>query len=140
MPSTSKEPGPNRLIKGQHPPNLSICLREIRWTFPLMHHFDQVRYSENSDFQAVELPYSTGDLAMVILLPRQLDGCSRLEDGLTSSMLTGWIGKMKKQRIEIFLPRFKLESEFDLVKTLAIMGMPDAFGLKSDFSGIDGGK
>ena len=32
-----------------------------------MHHFDDVRYLENIDFQAVELPYSSGELSMVIL-------------------------------------------------------------------------
>jgi len=47
-----------------------------------MHHFDNVRYMENSDFQAVELPYSSGGLAMVILLPRQMDGCGGLENRL----------------------------------------------------------
>ncbi len=45
---------------------------------------------------------------------------------------------MKQQKVEIFLPRFKLESGFELSGTLASMGMPDAFGPKADFSGMDG--
>jgi len=47
---------------------------------------------------------------------------------------------MKQQRVEIFLPRFKVESGFDLNDSLARMGMPHAFGPKSDFSGMDGTK
>jgi len=107
---------------------------------PLMHHFDNVTYLENSDFQAVQLPYSTGELAMVILLPRQVDGCGNLERRLTPSLLSHSLGQMKQQRVEIFLPRFKLESGFDLVQTLASMGMPDSFGQKADLSGIDGSR
>jgi len=103
----------------------------------LMHHFDEVGYIEERGFQAVELPYS-GGLSMVVLLPREIEGCGQLEKRLTPAFLSRSLNQMKKQRVEIFLPRFKLESGFDLNGTLAGMGMPDAFGEKADFSGIDG--
>lgn len=105
---------------------------------PLMHHFDAVRYMEESDFQAVELPYKGGELSMVILLPRQIEGCGALEGRLSPSLISQSLGRMKQQRVEIFLPRFKLESNFDLSTTLSGMGMPSAFGPQADFSGIDG--
>jgi serpin B len=105
---------------------------------PLMHHFDDVRYAEDSDFQAVELPYSHGELAMVILLPRQIEGCGNLENRLNPDMLSGVLGRMRFQEVEISLPRFKLDSGFDLGDALSKLGMSDAFGPKSDFSGIDG--
>lgn len=105
---------------------------------PLMHHFDEVRYLENSDFQAVELPYKGGELSMVVLLPRQVDGCRDLENRLTAALLSRSLKEMRQQRVEIFLPRFKLESSFGLNDVLAKMGMPDAFSPKSDFSGMDG--
>jgi serpin B len=106
---------------------------------PLMHHFDEVRYMENSDFQAVELPYSGGGLSTVILLPRRIDGCGQLEDRLTPALLSGALKQMKQQTVQLFLPRFKLESSFKLRDTLARMGMPDAFVWPgADFSGLDG--
>ena len=105
---------------------------------PLMHHFDRVNYLENSDFQAVELPYRGSELSMILLLPRQVDGCGPLESRLTPALLSGAIAQLQPQRVELFLPRFKLESGFDLNHTLAEMGMPDAFGPKADFSGMDG--
>jgi serpin B len=104
----------------------------------LMHHFDTVRYMENSDFQAVELPYRGHELSMMVILPRQVDGCGQLEGRLTPALLSGSVAQMKQQRVEIFLPRFKLESGFDLKNTLAKMGMPGAFGPKADLSGMDG--
>jgi serpin B len=46
--------------------------------------------------------------------------------------------QMKSQQVELFLPRFKMESDFKLGDTLGKMGMPDAFGPKANFSGMDG--
>ena len=77
---------------------------------------------------------------MVILLPRKVDGCGNLENRLTPSLLSSSLKRMKQQKVEIFLPRFKLESGFDLNASLAKLGMPDAFSTKSDFSGMDGTK
>ncbi len=42
--------------------------------------------------------------------------------------------------MELFLPRFKLESSFELNGPLEKMGMPDAFSAKADFSGMDGSR
>ena len=105
----------------------------------LMHHFDDVRYTGNNDFQAVELPYSGNELSMVILLPRQIDALGQLERQLSPAFLARVLAQMQKQNVEIFLPKFKLESGFNLNATLAKMGMPDAFNpLNADFSGING--
>jgi serpin B len=107
---------------------------------PLMHHFDNVRYMENDDIQAVELPYRGDELSMVVLLPRNVDACSELESRLTPALLSRSLGEMKPQKVEIFLPRFKLESSFNLNDTLVRMGMPEAFGPTADLSGMDGTK
>ncbi|HWX20473.1 MAG TPA: serpin family protein [Candidatus Binatia bacterium] len=104
----------------------------------LMHHSDTVRYMENNEFQAVELPYGSNELSMVILLPRQVDGLARLENRLSPALLSRALGEMKKLKADIFLPKFKLESSVMLNDELAKMGMRDAFGSKADFSGIDG--
>ena len=105
---------------------------------PLMHHLDGVRYMENAEFQAAELPYEGGQLSMLVLLPRKVDGCGSLENGLNPKLLSDALSQMRKRHVEIFLPRFKLESSFDLNGALAKMGMPDALGAKADFSGMDG--
>ena len=90
-------------------------------------------------FQALELPYGSNQLSMVILLPSQVDGLGQLEEQLTPSFLSNVLSQMGAQQVEIFLPRFTMESPFDLTDTLTAMGMPDAFtqGV-ADFSGIDG--
>ena len=105
---------------------------------PLMHHFDQVKYMGNDSFQAVELPYIGGELSLVALLPRNIEGCAQLEAQLSPAFLAGCLGEMKSQRVELFLPRFKMESSFELKDPLEKMGMPYAFTSQADFSGMDG--
>ena len=105
---------------------------------PLMHHFDGVKYIENESFQAVELPYAGGELSLVVLLPRKIDGCGQLEGQVNAVFLARCLTQMKSQRVELFLPRFKMESDFKLGDTLGKMGMPDAFGPNANFSGMDG--
>ena len=93
----------------------------------------------SNDFQALELPYGSNQLSMVILLPSQLDGLKQLEQQLSPAFLSDVLSRMTPQPVEIFLPRFTLESFLDLGGTLAGLGMPDAFiPFAADFSGIDG--
>jgi serpin B len=94
----------------------------------------------SNDFQAIELPYGSNQLSMLILLPSQIDGLGRLEQQLSPAFLSNVLGQMRPQQVEIYLPRFTVESSFNLGKTLAAMGMPDAFTPFADFSGIDGGQ
>ncbi len=105
----------------------------------LMCRTEQVRYTEGSDFQAVELPYIGNALSMVILLPRQVEGCKQLESSLTAANLSSWLAQMRRQKAVLFIPKFKTESAFELTKVLSAMGMTDAFGTKANFSGMDGG-
>jgi serine protease inhibitor len=105
---------------------------------PLMLRFDQIKYAETPEFQAVELPYRGQRLSMLVLLPRQLDGCAQLEEHLTPTLLARTITDLRAQKVQLFLPKFKLESSLDLNRTLSAMGMRDAFTSAADFSGMDG--
>ena len=107
----------------------------------LMNQTADFKYTENEDFQAVELPYVGHVLSMVILLPRRKDGWGQLENRLTPALLSSALAQMQTQKVEVYLPRFKLEASFDLKETLAKMGMPDAFVFgKANLSGFDGSK
>jgi serpin B len=110
-------------------------------TVPLMYHSGHYSYAETSDAQAVSLPYKGNDLSMLVLLPRKPDGIGKLQDSLTGASLAEWTGKLKPEpAVRVYLPRFKAETRYELGKTLAAMGMPDAFDAnKADFSGMQSG-
>jgi serpin B len=85
--------------------------------------------------QVLNLPYGqSGSLSMLILLPKKTDGLSDLEKTLTSENLEKWSAGLRSRRVNVFLPRFKLTSEFGLQDVLGSMGMALAFSDKAEFS------
>ncbi|MGO8838784.1 MAG: serpin family protein [Limisphaerales bacterium] len=110
-------------------------------TAPLMQQSHDYRYAEFPGLQVLDLPYVDGDLSMLVLLPRQMDGLGALETELTTQNLVSWTGNLHSQKVEVFLPKFKITSGLSLADTLGAMGMSDAFIFgRADFSGMDGRK
>ncbi len=111
-----------------------------RISVPLMYQKDKFKMLNEEDFQAVDIPYEGRNLSMVVMLPRALDGLAKLEKQLTTQNLKTWLAKLDAggaQEINLYLPKFKLETGYDLVSPCMKMGMKDAFALaNADFSGM----
>lgn len=106
---------------------------------PMMFQEHTWGYGEDNDLQILELPYAGDDLAMIVLLPKKVDGLADLETALTAESLKRWMGSLWQTEVRVFLPRFKISQGFKLNDTLAAMGMPNAFDEgKANFSGMDG--
>lgn len=105
---------------------------------PMMNQKHEFGYTETENVQVLELPYEGGDLSMVVLLPKAIDGLTDLENTLTTENLESWTNNIWEQEVLVSLPRFKVSGEFMLGGTLSSMGMTDAFGSGADFSGMDG--
>jgi serpin B len=85
------------------------------------------------------MPYAGEAVAMLVLLPREAGGLAAIETSLTPASLKDWTGRLRQQEVEVFLPKFKLTSQFDLNAALQSLGMVDAFEYgKADFAGMDG--
>jgi len=106
---------------------------------PMMTQQHRFRYGERQDLQILELPYAGKGLSMVVLLPRREDGLPELERALTAAGLADWTRGLREQEVVVFLPRFKLISQFRVDAALHALGMVDAFSPgKADFAGMDG--
>ena len=98
---------------------------------------DEKTYPDADGFLIAELPYKGGKLAMVVLVPQSRLGLPALEAKLTGETLTRWLGRLEGRSIQMTMPKFKMETRFELGKTLADLGMPLAFDEgKADFSGM----
>lgn len=101
------------------------------------------RHFKGEGFRSVALPYR-GDgrrWSMVVMLPDERDGVTRLEDSLAAGGLAEAISSTLESghsEVDVFLPKFKVESKYDLVGALASLGVRDAFTGDADFSGILG--
>ncbi|NOQ86034.1 MAG: serpin family protein, partial [Deltaproteobacteria bacterium] len=107
---------------------------------PMMVQKKDFRYMESESLKILELPYAGNDLSMIVLLPKEIDGLGKLETSLTVENLANWLSLLKEKEIRVFLPKFKMSSQFNLSQTLASMGMPDVFTRKADFSGMTDNK
>ena len=100
----------------------------------MMNRDDKFRYKEDDAIQAVALPYGDGRLNMYLFLPRENDGLGRLIDATTPEGFTGLFAGFEERKGKVTLPRFKIEYEQSLVKTLQKLGMGIAFTPGADFS------
>jgi len=103
---------------------------------PLMHRTDDLRFAAIDALQILELNYGKGELSALFLLPEAIDGLPALEARLNHDNLTRWTSALARRKVEVFLPRFKLSSQFSLPEVLASMGMTHAFDSRADFSGM----
>jgi serpin B len=106
-------------------------------TVPMMHHTASYGYAEDEGYQAVELPYDGRELSMVILLPAEGEFES-FEDSLGAGRVDVIVNGLTYQDIALTMPKFEVASDFSLVDALSEMGMPVAFSMGADFSGMDG--
>jgi serpin B len=107
---------------------------------PMMYASGERQVAQLPDLQILAMPYKGGNATMLVLLPVRQDGLADLEQKLTPKNLQTWISALKNEPlVEVYMPKFSIEAQFGLHKTLAGMGMPDAFSpSRADFSGMDG--
>lgn len=108
---------------------------------PMMHQSDTFRWAGHDVLDVLELPYAGDRWAMVILLPKRVDGLAAVEAALNPVSLERWLTGLREESLRVTLPRFQAHTRFDLTRILQRLGMTDAFDPhRADFSGIDGGR
>ncbi|MCX6708831.1 MAG: serpin family protein [Candidatus Woesearchaeota archaeon] len=94
---------------------------------------EEFNYADMGDLQAIELPYAGKELSMLVLLPDDINSFE-----LSAEYLKMLKNNMRKSEIPVYLPKFKLETKYFLSEDLKAMGMPTAFDMDADFSGMTG--
>jgi serpin B len=107
---------------------------------PLMHLTSKLGYFNGGTFQTVDIPYKSGELSMIVLLPNDEGGLPALEKSFTSANAKQWLSQLLPgSKIVLTLPKFKMTQQFQLGGTLSAMGMSTAFARgAADFSGMTG--
>lgn len=122
---------------------------------PMMWQSGQFRYLQTESFQVLELPYIGKQLSMIVLLPGKAESADpaagKPAETISSALLTlepdalvshlAQLDTAKPRQVSVLLPKFKLDTSYELAKPLVAMGMRDAFSGQADFSGMtnDGG-
>jgi serpin B len=109
---------------------------------PLMFRIGDYNYFAGDTFQALELPYQTGELSMIVFLPGKYDGLPALEKSFTAANAQKWLAQLQTtDKIHVSFPKFKMTDQFGLNEALTALGMKQAFEKSTaDFSGMTGGR
>ena len=104
----------------------------------MMNQEGNFSYLENTDFQAVDLPYGDGKFSMTILLPKPGKSIDEFIAEITTENWIQWTNAFTENAGKLYMPKFKLEYEIKLNKSLSNMGMGIAFDIRqADFSRIN---
>ncbi|XP_051825912.1 leukocyte elastase inhibitor [Antechinus flavipes] len=102
-------------------------------------------YIEALKCRVLELPYQGKELSMIILLPDDIEddstGLKQIENQLSVENLKEWTHSKNMGIIDVHvrLPKFKMESTYNLNSDLARMGLCSLFTSgKADLSGMSG--
>ena len=108
-------------------------------TMTLVNTYDRFYYTENDDMQLLELPYTGDDTSMMIFLPKNNDVASFVNT-IDIEMFSTWTASMIERKVDIYLPKFEVETRYILKENLMNLGMTIPFTENADFSLITGAK
>jgi len=93
------------------------------------------------DSKLLELPYSSDDMSLYIVLPNQRDGLKNLRNNLNDfAVIEKSINELREVEVHTTIPKFKIEGSYSLKDELSRLGMKEVFTRNADLSGIDGRK
>ncbi|XP_059199405.1 probable serpin E3 [Centropristis striata] len=100
--------------------------------------FGQFRTASDQRYTVLELPYLGRSLSLQVVLPSERKTLlSSLESQLTARQLASWDIGLRRTKMDVFLPRFRMQNKFNLRSVLPAMGISDAFNpTAADFTGI----
>ncbi len=108
---------------------------------PMMHIRAHFPYMETDEYQAIALPYDAAGgrpVSMLVLLPRE-NNPAGFEANLSPESIAAIRKDLAFRNVQVSLPRFTMDTSYNLNDFLPGMGMPAAFDAgAADFSGMDG--
>ncbi|XP_076012980.1 putative serpin E3 [Genypterus blacodes] len=100
--------------------------------------FGQFRTVSDQRYTVLDLPYLGRTLGLQVVLPSERKTpLSSLESQLTARQLASWETGLRRIKMDVFLPRFKMQKKVNLRSVLPSIGLSDAFNpTAADFTGI----
>lgn len=83
------------------------CLH-LRTFTPRPGEFSDGSQEAGGVYQVLEMPYEGEDMSMMIVLPRQEVPLASLEPIIKAPLLEEWANNVKRQKVEVYLPRWQM--------------------------------
>ncbi|MDR0521917.1 MAG: serpin family protein [Planctomycetaceae bacterium] len=100
----------------------------------MMHQIGNFRYCPQKNFACIQLEYKEPGTSMLVILPDEKekfqDFCSKFGAAEFQKVLPS----LRTKRVDLALPRFKAEADYQLIPSLKAAGIQEAFSDNADFS------
>jgi serine protease inhibitor len=93
----------------------------------MMHNTATYGFFQGPNFKALRMPYGSGRLSMLFVLPDSTITLNALIAGITPATLTAMEGELQTLFGSVAVPRFTSTFSASLVQPLTTLGMQDAF-------------
>ncbi|XP_026850471.1 serine protease inhibitor 42Dd [Drosophila persimilis] len=107
-----------------------------------MFQWEFFRYAELPSLKAtaLEMPYKGTDIVFLIILPLEVQGLYELEEKLSVLDLNEISSQMRREHVQLQIPKLKLEFDVSLQPVLDQLGIKTMFGPNADFSSLAKGR
>lgn len=88
---------------------------------------DPSLYPDEHGQTMLALDYQGGKLQMIMIVPQSSTGLAGLEKAMSYDKLQKWVGQLQRRMVHVSIPKFKLESRYELKAPLESLGMVRPF-------------
>ncbi|MCD6336620.1 MAG: serpin family protein, partial [Candidatus Marinimicrobia bacterium] len=116
------------------------CLNNKVIQTEMMYQRHHHAISQTKDYTILEIPYEGYEYSMLIILPKENNGLVDLVKDISADDIIAHDKNKKHEDVLVYIPKFKMETDYELKEPLSALGMSAAFSANADFSNMTGGK
>jgi len=105
----------------------------------MMRQEQTFNYFEDDKAQYLDMPYGNKAFSMTVILPKQKNTIESYLKDFDADKWNEIVENLTPREVQVYFPKFKVQSKLELRDVLAIMGMPSAFSEEADFSRMSEG-
>ncbi|NLK48092.1 MAG: serpin family protein [Bacteroidales bacterium] len=100
----------------------------------MMRQEQTFNYYEDDQAQYLDMPYGNKAFSMTVILPKQENTIESYLKDFDADEWNAITESLSPREVQVYFPKFKVQSKLELKDVLAIMGMPSAFDGEANFS------
>ena len=110
----------------------------VEYVTDFMNGTQNVALSQSDDAQMMKIDYEKEKASMFIIMPKENVDIDKYISELDEQKFASLEKSMQTFRADVSMPKFKIESRFEMKKVLMEMGIKAAFTKSADFSKMNG--
>ena len=100
----------------------------------MMHFIDDFPYTHTDGIKMINLRYYDHRYSMLLVLPDDPENMNFIENSLSTSKLSTWLNNATFITVRVNMPKFIMDTKYDIKTILQDLGINDAFEEYANFS------